>query len=95
MARDELVKRHVFVFNKKDNGGEALSLVTNFFSNGYGEFYTTQELTLNSYCNGATFNLCGTQLTSGILRELANQLDKVNQELSIKDQPAAQLDAPW
>lgn len=87
MAKDKLLKSHSFTFNPNDNGGEALTLTTKFYDNGGGEVYVNQELSLMSYCNSASFNLCGTQITSGSLRELANQLDKVEatlREVSVK-----------
>ena len=66
-----------FVFNKRDNGGEALMLTTTFVDNGDPEpgIYTNQQLTLNSYCNSASFNLSGASITPKILRELANELE--------------------
>jgi len=69
------IHRHVFIFNPQDNGGEALSLVTDFIGNGDGEIYTSQELTLHSYCNAATFILIGSPITSNSLRKLADELD--------------------
>lgn len=72
---ETVLDRHVFVFNPTDNGGESLCLVTNFIMNKSGEIFTTQELTLQSYCNSASFALHGAQITSDKLRELANQLD--------------------
>ena len=68
--------RHVFSFNPKDNGGEALLLVTTFYDNGDG-IYLQQELSLHSYCNTASFNLLGVALTAKSLRQLANELDEI------------------
>lgn len=66
-----------FVFNPEDNGGESLTLTTQFFNNGDpGEVYMNQELSLQSYCNSASINLVGVQVTPDSLRELANLLDK-------------------
>jgi len=73
------LKQHTFVFNDGDNGGEALTLTTEFHDNGDGVpegVYMTQELCLGSYCNSASFHLSGAVLTPELLRELANQLDK-------------------
>jgi len=66
---------HVFVFNPQDNGGESLCLVTKFLDNGDGEIVVNQELSLQSYCNSASFTLGSAQFLPDQLRELANQLD--------------------
>lgn len=82
MIRDKVLLRKCFVFNDKDNGGESLSLTTTYIDNGddvtekCDGIYINQELTLQSYSNSATFNLCGAFLTPENLRELANELDK-------------------
>jgi hypothetical protein len=79
---DKELGRHVFVFNPRDNGGESLVLVTTIYDNGDaaaglpGGIYTNQELTLNSYCNAASFNLLGAPITPDDLRKLANELDE-------------------
>ncbi len=86
---DKSIGRHVFLFNPQDNGGEALLLSTDFFANADGEIYTSQELSLNSYCNSATFNLMGAPITPDSLRELANELDKKRSTL----QAAAQVES--
>lgn len=73
---DEELGRSVFSFNEDDNGGEQLILVTKLYHNGdVGGYYTNQELTLNSYCNAASFTLTGCQISPEKLRELANQLE--------------------
>ncbi len=77
----DVVHRFVYVFNEDDNGGESLVLVVNYEDNGDSEAISSQELTLNSYCNCATFNLIGAQFTSDALRLLADELDK-NQNLA-------------
>lgn len=80
--QDEKFGEHIFRFNKSDNGGESLSLTTRFYDNGDGHkglspgLYYTQELTLNSYNNSATFHLHGAILTPEVLRSLADELDK-------------------
>ena len=92
MNTDKSLGKHVFVFNIKDNGGESLSLSTEHFWNGDGKkdcsdagrtpdygIYTNQELTLQSYCNSASFELVGVQITPEILRQLANELDQARQ----------------
>lgn len=77
-----LLHREVFVFNKKDNGGETLSLAIEYIDNGDAAaglpngIYMNQELSLQSYCNSASFNLVGAQLTPENLRELANLMER-------------------
>tara|TARA_B100000941_G_C28263956_1_gene427997 strand:+ start:334 stop:654 length:321 start_codon:yes stop_codon:yes gene_type:complete len=81
---DRKLGQHTFVFNKKDNGGEHLSLHTTFYDNGDSKIglppeqciYTVQELTLQSYCNSVVLNLHGASITPQILRDLANELDE-------------------
>lgn len=79
---DKVVHRQVFVFNEEDNGGESLMLTTTYYDNGDpitendDGIFANQELTLNSYCNSASFNLAGTGLNPDNLRRLANELEK-------------------
>ncbi len=73
---DKSVGKHVFCFNPRDNGGEALLLTTELLDNGDGEIYTSQKLSLQSYCNAANFHLMGAPITSKSLRQLANELDE-------------------
>lgn len=74
---NEPIARHVFCFNSQDNGGESLNLTTSIFANGDpGGIFMTQELTLQSYCNAATFCLHGTMISPELLRRLANELDE-------------------
>jgi hypothetical protein len=77
MSKEKEVGRHVFVFNPKDNGGESLMLITDYFDNGDDNkfLFTNQELTLQSYCNSATLQLMGANLTPAVLRQLANELE--------------------
>jgi hypothetical protein len=79
---DELA-RHVFNFSPRENGGESLLLTTIFRDNGdyaagieHGVFLN-QELTLCSYGNSASFNLCGINLTPKNLRKLADELEAI------------------
>lgn len=85
---DKLLKRHIFIFNPKENGGEQLMLCTNFVDNGdpgSSGIFTNQALTLQSYCNDATFNLLGASLTPENLRRLANELETcLNEAIAIK-----------
>ena len=73
---DRPIGRHTFLFNSHDNGGEALILSTVFFADEFDEIYTSQEFSLQSYRNSASFTLMGAPITSDLLRELANELDK-------------------
>lgn len=68
-------KKHVFNLTPGTNGGESLTLTTTFHDNGDGEYYTNQELTLQSYQNSASINLCGASLTPENLRRLATELE--------------------
>ena len=77
---DKVLSTHVFVFNKGDNGGESLMLTTKFIANGDDiteneGIYINQELNLQSYCNSASLNLFGCNITPEILRQLANELE--------------------
>lgn len=73
--------REVYVFNAEDNGGESLTLTTDYFDNGDAAhglpdgIFTNQKLTLMSYGNSASFELYGTALTPENLRELADILE--------------------
>jgi hypothetical protein len=77
--KDQIVGRHFFEFNPTDNSGEGLTLVTEVLQNGDGEdgIFLNQELTLQSYCNAASFVLMGTTLTPTKLRQLADELEAV------------------
>ena len=95
MLDAKFLKRHVFLFNKEDNGGESLILTTDFFDNGDAAaglpdgIYTNQELALQSYGNSASFNLCGAALTPALLRQLANELDKAEIEANAEVKKAS------
>jgi len=80
---DRVLGSHFFTFNPSDNGGEGLTLETIFLDNGDGKegVYLNQTLTLQSYCNSASFGLVGACLTPEKLRELANQLDEFRSKL--------------
>jgi gamma-glutamyl phosphate reductase len=87
--KQEPVENHYFCFNPKDNGGESLSLRTEYFLNGTTEvdsdaIFTNQFLSLQSYCNSATFELIGASITSKILRKLADELDVKEAQLRAK-----------
>lgn len=72
-----LIKTHIFCFNRKDNSGEGLTLTTEIYDNGEKEIFYNQELTLQSHCNCASFNLCGATFTPNLLRKLADELEKI------------------
>lgn len=75
------IKSHAFCFNIADNGGEALTLHTAFFANGDpGGVFAHQALTLHSYSNSATIDLCGSVLTPELLRQLAQELETAKKE---------------
>lgn len=76
---DNFLTRHVFIFNKQDNGGEQLSLVTEFYDQGDGptSIYSTQKIFLNSYCNEVVINLHGFSITPVMLRQLADEMEEV------------------
>ena len=79
------VGRHVFVFNPKDNGGESIMLVTDYFDNGDDErfLYTNQTLTLQSYGNSASIQMEGC-FTPETLRKLANELESQHIKMETK-----------
>lgn len=86
MAEQKL-HRHVFCFDPNNRGGEAFLLTTEFIDNGdknENSIFLNQQLTLHSYCNSATFNLCGTPLTPENLRKLANELESAMIEAKAK-----------
>ena len=78
MNKDKLLKTHTFSFNRKDNGGEQVTINTKFYDNGDRNrdgVYINQEITLNSYCNAASILLYGAVLGPEDLRMLADELD--------------------
>ena len=63
-----------FVFNPRDNGGEQVTLVTEFYATSdKTEVYTYQELTLNCYGKSVTFAVNGL-FDPYILDQLSKQL---------------------
>jgi hypothetical protein len=76
MILEKAIHKCVFVLNPSENGGEALSLETIYYNNGDNDLFTNQKLTLQSYCNSASFELVGATLDSKTLRALADKLDK-------------------
>lgn len=81
MSKDKVLLRKCFIFDSKANGGESLSLTTEWIDSGdkisasCDGVYINQTLTLESYGNSASFNLSGTTLTPENLRMLANELE--------------------
>lgn len=73
--------RHYFGFNSKDNGGESISLTTIIREE---EPRIEQELSLNSYCNSAFIKLHRDTISSDVLRQVANELDKKWIEINAK-----------
>lgn len=83
---EALLDTHMFVFNPEANGGESITLTTRFYSNGdkitdKEGIFINQELKLNSYSNRATIELYGVIITPETLRQLANQLESVENKL--------------
>ena len=65
---------NTFVFNPECNGGESLSVTTKIVESR-GDKIPLQEITLQSYCNSASFNI-NFYLTPDMLRKMANELEK-------------------
>lgn len=76
------LKRHVFVFNEEDNGGESLCLTTDFMCDekDSNSVFANQEFSLQSCCNSAAFYLAGSPLTPELLRKLADELEDAKKE---------------
>lgn len=84
--KDQVLQRHVFEVNPQSNGGEGLMITTEFIGNGdpitpTEGVYITQEISLQSYCNSATFNLTTMALTPEVLRRLANELEQTQNKI--------------
>jgi hypothetical protein len=79
---ETLLHEENFCFNKEDNGGEALTLKIKYYDNGDAAhglpdgIFMNQELTLMSYGNSVSFNLCSAVFTAENLRELANLIER-------------------
>jgi len=76
MYDSKILNRHVFNFSPEKNGGEVLTLTSTYhkFDADPGVF-VSQEITLESYGNSASFNLYGISLTPKALRQLADELE--------------------
>jgi len=88
---DQLLGKHSFCFNGRDNGGESFSLQTKIW-NKHGMLYREQEFSLNSYCNSTHFKLNGEIITTNQLRQLANELDKKRSTLINKKVTSGETD---
>lgn len=79
--KEKPLHREVYVFNKEENGGGQLSLTIDYYDNGDAAhglpqgILINQELTLQSYCNSASFNLTS-DFNPKNLRELADTIEK-------------------
>jgi hypothetical protein len=79
MEKAKVLGKHTFNFDTKSNGGESLCLYTKIFTNGDDppdNLHLEHNLTLQSYGNAATFELCCIELTPEKLRKLADELEK-------------------
>jgi hypothetical protein len=76
---DKLLHTETFNLAPHENGGESLLLHIEYFDNGdhnYHGIYMNQTLSLQSYGNSASFNLCGAALSPEILRKLADTIER-------------------
>lgn len=85
--KDKVLATHSFLVDPNENGGESLTLTTKFIANGDpvtedSGVFLNQELTLQSFCNSATFLLCGTTFSPERLRQLANELESTRNKLN-------------
>lgn len=83
---DRVLATHTISLNPEDNGGEVILLNTLFYANGdpiteKTGVYITQEVTMHSYCNSASFNLIGAHFTPEFLRKWANELEQTRNKL--------------
>lgn len=81
---DTFLNSHVYCFNPEDNGGESLTLKTEYYWNGdpvtkKTGIFSVQEISLESYCNSSTFSIQGF-LTPEILRQLADELEAAREK---------------
>lgn len=78
MCSDKVAFSDTFIINEDANGGEQLSITTNYYRDKYAKdpIYCGQEITLQSYNNSVSLYLCGQLLTPQILRKLADRIEK-------------------
>jgi hypothetical protein len=74
MEKTKQPSHFCYCFNPEDNGGEAITLSTSVEQAGTDEALVTQELTLHSYSNWATFQI-SFYLTPDKLRECADKIE--------------------
>jgi len=73
---DAPVKTLRHVVNPEDNGGEQITITTDFFDNGDDELYTHHKIELQSYGNSMSLALYGASLTPTFLRKMADDIDR-------------------
>ena len=79
---EDFIVRTVATVNPRDNGGESLNLVTDYFRSGESQVVLKQELTLQSYFNSTS--LTGTPLfLPEDLRKAAKNLGERIQETGL------------
>lgn len=71
-----------YEIGKSANSGESLFLITHYKINEEGNVFLSQELTLQSYMNSASFNLYGSVFTPEVLRDIANKIEEKTIELT-------------
>ena len=77
------LKRHSFVVNPQDNGGEQMIVTTDYYDNGDGGragLYVDQTITLHSYGNVTTFRLTTAAFTLDVLRRFVKELTSVERD---------------
>ena len=81
--RRKVIEEHSFIFNPKDNGGEAIILSTDFCDNGDEVAYTIQKLSLQCYGKEVEITVSDV-FTPENLRQLANELDRARIQAETK-----------
>lgn len=83
MAED-LIHRIVSIVNPEENGGEQVSIITEFYHTGdpRDDVLIFQKINLESYMNSVNMNL-GAVLTPEFLRNLADDIEQKKSELKI------------
>ena len=81
MEQGNLIFRNVKNLNPSSNGGETVSLITEYFDNGDASrgleagYYVNQHIELQSYQNSTSIFLCSYMLNPRMLRQLADKLE--------------------
>lgn len=86
MSDKLLYRSSIELSPKNTNGGECLILTTEAYANrkpitDEDEVYYNQKLSLESYGNSASINLYNWTITPEMLRDAADQLEKMNTEI--------------